>query len=721
MILYYWQVLRKHTIMLTATPLFMALLVMLLLWHKKPEYSSTAIINTGFASGVSLESLSGGGTDYLAINSSFDNLINIIKSRATREEVAIRLLASHLQMQQGDPRQISPDHFQRLVKSVPAEVKKLVSPDSERTVANLFALKNSSQNNFILNLLYHTPSHYSLATLERIQAQRLAVSDLLEIRYTTDDPGISRQTLSILLQVLIQNYRATKASSSNDVVAYFVEQLSQSAQRLRDSEERYAQFNKSHRIINYYEETKSIAIHKDNINLTLQEDKMKNAAAEATLRHLEKVLPRADVAMLQSQTIIAKRNQVADLTAQIAAIQVTDSTLQRQRELIDLHARSTQLKSELQKDLVELQTSGRSVDNLPTQPLLDRWLENAILADESRARLTVMQEYKREFDKYYDTFSPLGSLIKRQEREIGVLEQEYLELLHSLTLAKLKQQNIEIANQLRILDEPGFPQEPEPEHAKKLLLLSLFSGFLLAAGFIVLADYFSTAVKNPERAQRMTGLTVAGVMPYENQAQKSGTAQPLLQQSISFLIQQIEFKRRAMQLAPGQPFVLLVFSTEEDATDLPARSMAQALRDAGRRTISLCYRATAHTLTWVDRETACYSEKTSFETTLEGLKEPGNARQESPDADYILIEVPAIKARKPPLALFDRSHYALLICRADRPWNRGDDVALANVRSLLSCEIQCVLAATDEWECRQWLGIRAMPGRGPIARIMQWL
>lgn len=47
--------------------------------------------------------------------SSFDNLLNIINSRETQEEVAIRLLAQHLLLGKADPKYIS-SSFEELKK-----------------------------------------------------------------------------------------------------------------------------------------------------------------------------------------------------------------------------------------------------------------------------------------------------------------------------------------------------------------------------------------------------------------------------------------------------------------------------------------------------------------------------------------------------------------------------------------------------------------------------
>lgn len=703
MIPYYWNLLRKNKLLIVAAPLLMMLLVLIYLQFQDPLYRSQALINTGFTSGVSLESVGGRGADYLAASNAFDNLISMIEARKTREEIAIRLLVSHLQLDQENPLIITPAHRQRLQKTVPEEVKKLVSADTEKSVAGLLAFMVTSRDNYLLKLLNRTHPHYSLYVLERINARRMASSDLLELSYESNDPGISRQTLVILLEVLTRNFKASKASYSSDVVAYFEEQLRRSTERLRDAEERYAAFNKTHRIINYYEETKSIANHKDDFNVMFHDERAKFAGAEASLQHLENVLPKSDLLYLQSEEIIARRNELAQISGELAVAQQSDSLTAPSPRIEGLRRRAEQIKDELRQELNKLHMSGRTLDQLPLNQVLDRWLENAIIIDESRARLKVLQQRKEEFDRYYDAFSPLGSMIKRFEREIGVLEEEYLELLHSLTLAKLKQENIQISNQLRVLDDPSYPLEAAGRHLKRLLAMALLGGLLLAGAVIYLLDYFSPAIKSAARARRLTGLEVAAVIPAVSSL--ASEEQHLYQQCVEFLSRQLEWKRRQAANGKTGPFALLLFDSHrsEDNSTL-VRQLVRQLRSAGR-TVIVQKDESIWTELLRSKQAAAHLAAAEEASQFAAVWPVTGGYQASMTAefDYLIVEIPPITRGiqgRESLAGFD---HALLTCHADQRWSQADEVALANIRAVLPCPTELLLFA-DPWECRLWLG-----------------
>ena len=95
-------------------------------------YSSETTLYTGLASGSSVEM--GKSLNYFATNTDFDNLINVINSRETQQEVAIRLLALHLMLLKPDPRYISPKSFDYLKKITPGYVKSLVVQSNQKKI-----------------------------------------------------------------------------------------------------------------------------------------------------------------------------------------------------------------------------------------------------------------------------------------------------------------------------------------------------------------------------------------------------------------------------------------------------------------------------------------------------------------------------------------------------------------------------------------------------------
>ena len=125
------RLLRRHLVLLLLTPFLMVLLV--IFFTRKPTYvySSETILYTGIASGSSVEMDK--SFSFFANNTAFDNLINVIKSRETEQEVAIRLLAQHLMLPEADPTYISRQSLINLRTITPAYIYKLVVKNGKST------------------------------------------------------------------------------------------------------------------------------------------------------------------------------------------------------------------------------------------------------------------------------------------------------------------------------------------------------------------------------------------------------------------------------------------------------------------------------------------------------------------------------------------------------------------------------------------------------------
>src|SRR5665647_1956158 len=118
------RLLRRHLVLLLLTPIILAVLVIFFTKSRSFTYSSETTLYTGIASGTSVEM--GKSLSYFATNTDFDNLINVINSRQTQQEVAIRLLVQHLMMPDYDPRYISKKSYEYVKKITPNYISALI-------------------------------------------------------------------------------------------------------------------------------------------------------------------------------------------------------------------------------------------------------------------------------------------------------------------------------------------------------------------------------------------------------------------------------------------------------------------------------------------------------------------------------------------------------------------------------------------------------------------
>lgn len=115
------------------------------------------------------------------------------------------------------------------------------------------------KENYIYGLFYYIHPFYSYNALKNIKVQRRLTSDLLDISYSSSDPGIAYNTVSILMDEFVEEYRRIRYGETDKVIKYFDEELKRIGKKLSTEEEDLTKYNVEKRVINYLDETKEIA------------------------------------------------------------------------------------------------------------------------------------------------------------------------------------------------------------------------------------------------------------------------------------------------------------------------------------------------------------------------------------------------------------------------------------------------------------------------------
>lgn len=514
------KLLLRNKVPIIGFPIAVALLAILATRNHPHMYSSEMSIYTGIASGVTIGSFDGAPrVDMFNTNNQFDNFINIIKSKETNEEVALRLLALNLCLPKPDPLYISKENYNKLKSEVPQDIQALVKGRKyENAFQHLSHYKSSSSNNYLVRLLTSSDPHYSFSALSKISIKRIGNSDLVIISYQNNDPGITFQTLKILSEVFIPKYKSLKLSQTDSVVRYFMRELDKVSAKLRNAEDRLLEFYKSNSVINYNEQTRYIAEQKEYMETDYVREKMSYASTKASAAQLEDKINIREKLFLKNDSIVRLRNELYRLNLKKAENQLNlrDTSLSRGSSAkINLYQQQidviTQRLNDEVKSAIGLQNS---VEGIAMEKILNSWLDFVVANEASRAKLDVMENRFKEFRDIYQKLAPVGATIKRIEREIDINEQQYLSILHGLNMAKLKLQDVEMSTNIKLLDIPIYPLKPLPS-SRKLIIMAAFIGALLFIVVIVIAlEYIDTTIRTADRAAKLTKLHVAGILPH---------------------------------------------------------------------------------------------------------------------------------------------------------------------------------------------------------------
>ncbi len=512
--LHFINLLLRNLKWLILVPLIMGVTIYYYTRNEKKVYSSQTVVYTGIASGYNLSGTN--KADYFATSNAFDNLLSIINSRDTKQEVAIELLSAHLILKKHDPTLLSWGAYDQLSKMFPDSVKKqIIKPSLVETIKAVTIYMQASDDNVIYKLLNSDNPYYSVNALQNIKAERMSSSDLIKVNYETNDAAICKHTLEIIVATFIKKHKLLREGQTDSVLAYFEKQTFNSYKKLDSVEQIFLDFNKQNNIINFYEQTKAVAGEKENLEALNHTLEMERMATGSALSKVNENLKGRIYQTLYGSEVMAEREKLSDIYNKIALTEVLnkENTPSQKKYLDSLKAVSVLFEKNLKSSLDKLYADANTPNGIPTKTVLDEWLKATLVSEQSKARLTVMDQRRTEFGEQYKKFAPLGAILKKIERQIAVSEQEYLELLHGLNQARLTQQNNELTSKLTIVDPPFLPLKANASKRLVLIAVGAFAGFILVLALLIANALLNQTLREPVRAKKLIGLPIAGVYP----------------------------------------------------------------------------------------------------------------------------------------------------------------------------------------------------------------
>jgi len=562
---------------------------------------------------------------------------------------------------------------------VPPGIKK---SDYEQTVANLRNYYASSDTNFIYGLLhYGFNKHYSINSISKIQIFRISNSDLVKLTYTSNDPGICEQTLKIISKVFMTDYKSLRVNETDRVVRYFEREVDSADNKLAEAEDRLLHFNKSNNIINYYEQSKAIAIQKEALDKYFQDQQIRLSGASASLYALETKMTARDSIYLKSDAIRQREKELAQVTQDIIVNKLAQNyNEQVKSRLVQLKKRQKQLRNEIKLYVDQLYLYGHSTQGISIQNLLNSWLKNRITYVEARAGLRVLTQRKLDFIRTYQKMAPLGAMLTRIQREIKVAEQTYLELLRSLNLAKMKQQNMEMSTNIKVVDPPFFPIQPNPSKTKYIVFAAGIFGFLVVAMLIIMLEYFDTSLKNPSRVTEQTEMQLAGAYPILSSSHQANELSQITNRLVDMMIQNIKLSLGKSEPQPEKPYVVLIFSTQnKTGKTLITQKIINRMRSMGDKVLFLNYDDGS---TLADEEDFNYSYRYEIKNNfidvanLQQLMDNRFLRKTNTTYDFIFLELPSIIYHTYPIRLLSEIDLALFVIKSSNRYNKADKTAM---------------------------------------------
>lgn len=451
------------------------------------SYTVKSSLYAGITSSTSLD---GAAVNFSVVAATFDNLVNIAKSRGTLEKVSLRLLASSYTHGEEwkDNQYIQAKHYRQLLQITPKEVMELIDrKDESKTLANLTAYKKNDHNNFIYSVFNRTIAFYSMAALDRVELKRIGNSDILDISYTSADPGLTQLTVAFLIEELINAYEILRFKSTNDVIAYFEEQVRLAKVRLSEEEDNLMHYNVQERIINYDEETKALAATRYQVDDRLEAAKRTYEGAVALRKMLdEKMDVRAQI-IRNNTNLLQELDKVSNLNQSIMEkeIFISDKSKSKSEELQKEKTELRQAEDRISSISDNLNEFAFTKEGVGIENMINEWLIALVNEARAQAEMKVLESRQQDIFDQYSHMSPVGTQVNRKERAIDIAEDNYRTQLSGLASANLRLKNIEMStSNLQTVAPPSYPLTDNGRNRLMYILAAFFGSMKIGRAHV---------------------------------------------------------------------------------------------------------------------------------------------------------------------------------------------------------------------------------------------
>lgn len=698
--------LDRHKWKLLVLPLLAALAVFIFMSRKGNTYTSSSVLFTGIASSYKITGDNNEATKEMKPEMAIADMLIIINSRETKKQIALSLLAQHLMLNADNPSIVSNDNLNRLKKILPAALRtSMRGSNLEETKARLQAYNDASNSNEIYRLLHSEDPVYSFAALDKISVYQLPQSEMFQIDYSSNDPAVSQQTLTFLNDIFLKKQQTLYAPQTASVINFFDSAARQAYLRVQQAEQTLADFNRTHGILDYDQQVLTSTEGKQTSADEYNRLQMQYSGTEATLKAAEGALKKRGVSNMESQEIIALRNQLSDMSTQIANIEMmgSNSDADAQKRLASLKQSAASLSGQIKSKIDSYYHNANTAQGMPIDGLVEDYVRNTMTAAQQRSQLMSANQHRSTALGEASRLVPLAPEIRRIKREIELAQQDYLSKMEGLKQSRLTQENMNLAaNQVKVLDPPNFPLRPSNKSKLPLLVvLTLFGTFLFTCSVIGTHYFISNNVKSPSAAAAISGLPVMSILPVPL---PDVHHQKLMKQAVHQLGRQllVQYKLHAPLSGPFHVGIASHLRSEGKSILLPL--LQQFLKNAGLKTVVCLPEGHLPVSNMADvalRYQATDAFKAdSFNTLVVNFMK---------DAEVVLVEFPAMLEADYPVALAQQMDLLLLAVKSGRSWKQADTEIIAGLKKLTHAPIGLVVTNAPELYVAEHSGVDINP------------
>lgn len=686
--------------LLAGFPLLLGALVFVLSADGKRNYKSQTVIYTAVNSSEAATLGEAMKIDFYTANNQFDNLIFLVKSRNTAQSAGLQLLAEHISLPQADSLFILPEHYAELKEQLGEnEWKELHVPNNASATLGKINASLSKNQSSALFYIANNHSHYASEKIqEKLQVRRRESSDMLEITFESDDPGVAQRTLMHINAAFDLRHREIKGAQNSSAIEYFEAQLAIAEKALRKAENALRDFMAAKRILNYYEQGKYLDITRLEIETDVRKAEQKIEGARESRAKLENMLSMGEKRSMLVDSLVVLRQNLVKLQTENVSLEKSGQAGQLRLTANENQMRQVQARIDALSE--QIFSFENSKEGIPRKQIMESYVNNLLLEEESKQARDVVASKRSTILEEMDAFAPLGAELKSLEREVTINEDIYLTTLHNLHQARLKREKLIKDNEGggNVIDPPFFPLKPEKSKRLFLVLGALMGSFIFILVALIAKQLLNRNIRNIQRAEKAAGRAVAGVLPLMPKKKSPIDFAKVQQTGIEHLLGRLKMQQSAN--AQAQKLWLLFSSQSGEGKTHVGKLLAETMGRINGQVLLL----SPHETTDWSAGNVRWQAYTPDEHFLNLPNFSSLLPEDAAPYSYVIIELPALLEHALPVTAIASADLHLMVLNARRPWAEADQRLLAVYDQAAGKGAQVVLNRMEADDLEDTLG-----------------
>lgn len=716
------RLLKQNLLWFILIPCLTAGTAYLVTQNERKVYKSQATLYTGLVSRYSLMTdRQGGFSDRSA--GAFDNILTTLNSRESLLQIGTSLLVDHLRLRQPDTLVLAKAGFDELHKDIPSAWQHLFAMADKpiQLRYTIDSLVKTPGDNPIKSLLLVSESYYSIRHLgEAIKATaRKNTNDVLLMEYESDDPAVSQRTLQYAIDILSKRYSKLKTSETNSVVGYYESKLARAKVKLDEAEAALRTFSEQNQVLDYDEEAKNVASSREALLNEYNQELMRKNAAKASLDALNQRMGQQSTVQLANNDLIEKQKKLAEAEKKLANARAYG---QSKATISQLQASANEAAEDLKASAQKYDAASTTADALPSQTMANDRLTKSLEYEESEARLKVYQKQMDDYQTKTNAYGPLGSELRRLNRNLETAEKEYDQLLQNVDQSQTRRQDVAIGGTLELLDAPDFPLTSQPTKRWKMVIVSFGVGLFLAMLLTALRFWLDKRIHSPEQAEELIGMPITAFFPTVKKPHVFAKATVAAHSMFEQLFNAINVEVTQNTSRPYPPIITLFSIRSRQGKTWLANGLLDLYGHADQQ-VAYCYpRVTGNEKREIKGGITYfpYTIRPDFMnvTGVDYLIEESQGFDLT-NFDRVFLELPPLINNQIPIYLLKSSALSLLVMDTSSPWARIEKQLLNMYVRVTKQPILAVLNRVEEGEVDMLSQIDTVPQPKAKARLLQ--